>query len=154
MRGSVVRVGLYPAPERDAKARLFAALEDAYPVSFEGREAGDWEGLDGLLAIGPDAPPAPAGMPCLRALGEERRRDRRAALALADDPTLARSLRGAKLTDGWTGTIRGAVGDDELRDGEPDAGEARVGEHGAGDLASPRPPGRRCGWRTAAPGLP
>jgi hypothetical protein len=64
------RIGIFPARERSARGRLLAALEEAYPVSFEGHDR--WAELDGLLAIGPDAPTdAPAGMPCLHAVGEE-----------------------------------------------------------------------------------
>ncbi len=64
------RIGIFPAGERGARRRLLAALEQAYPVSFESRDR--WAELDGLLAIGPDAPPdVPAGLPCLHAVGEE-----------------------------------------------------------------------------------
>jgi hypothetical protein len=104
------RVGLFPAGEQSSRQRLFAALEDAYPVSFEGREAGAWEGLDGLVSIGAEAPPAvPASLPVLRALGEERRHDSIRTLTLANDATLARPLRGAKLTDGCAPTLDSTV---------------------------------------------
>jgi hypothetical protein len=101
---------LFPAGEQSSRRRLFAALEDAYPVSFEGREAGAWEGLDGLVSIGAEAPPAvPASLPVLRALGEERRFDSIRTLTLADDTMLALPLRGATLTDGWAPTLDGAT---------------------------------------------
>ncbi len=64
------RIGIFPAGQRSARRRLLAALEEAYPVSFEGHDR--WAELDGLLAIGPDAPrDVPAGLPCLHAVGEE-----------------------------------------------------------------------------------
>ncbi len=121
------RIGIFPAGERSARGRLLAALEEAYPVSFEGRDR--WAELDGLLAIGPDAPPdVPAGLPCLHAVGEElgdalgeklndasgsalsdvsgntlsERRpngDMHAEVTLAAHPALAPPLRGARLTD-------------------------------------------------------
>jgi hypothetical protein len=104
--GSAARVGLYPAREHDARARLFAALEQVYPVRFEGREQGDWEGLDGLLTIGADAAFAtPPGVPCLHAAGEEQAQSHPRVLAFADDPALARPLRGARLADSWTGPL-------------------------------------------------
>jgi hypothetical protein len=95
------RVGLFPAGEQSYRRRLFAALEDAYTVSFEGREAGQWDGLDGLVIIGDEAPPAPSGLPVLHALGEEGQ-DSVRTLTLADDGRLARPLRAARLTDGWS----------------------------------------------------
>jgi hypothetical protein len=104
------RVGLFPAGEQSSRHRLFAALEDAYQVSFEGREAGAWEGLDGLVIIGAEAPLAvPASLPVLRALGEERRYDSMRTLTLANDAALARPLRGAKLTDSWGPTLDSTV---------------------------------------------
>jgi hypothetical protein len=109
-RPTRARIGLFPAGEQSSRQRLFAALEDAYPVSFEGREAGAWEGLDALVSIGAEAPPAvPASLPVLRALGKERRHDSIRTLTLANDATLARPLRGAKLTDGWAPALDGAV---------------------------------------------
>ncbi len=100
-----VRIGLFPASELNSRHRLFAALEAAYPVSFDGREAGAWEGLDGLLIVGTEVPPAvPPSLPVLHALGEERRGDSMRTLTLIDDAELARPLRGARLTDGWSPT--------------------------------------------------
>jgi hypothetical protein len=106
------RVGLFPAAEQGSRRRLLTALEAAYPVSFEGREAGEWEGLDGLLIFGTEAPPGvPPSLPVLHALGEERRQDSIATLTFfaADDASLARPLRGAKLTDGWSPTLDHAM---------------------------------------------
>jgi hypothetical protein len=104
------RVGLFPAGERDSRSRLFAALEGAYPISFEGRAAGEWEGLDGLLIFGPEAAPSlPPGLPVLHALEEEQRQDSMRELRLAGDARLVRPLRAAKLTDGWSPSLEGAV---------------------------------------------
>jgi hypothetical protein len=99
------RIGIFPAGERGARGRLLAALEAAYPVSFEGHDR--WAELDGLLAIGPDAPPdVPAGMPCLHAVGEERPGgDIHAEVTLAAHPALAPPLRGASLTDRHCGPL-------------------------------------------------
>jgi hypothetical protein len=137
------RIGIFPAGERSARRRLFAALEEAYPVSFESREdgadesfcagsetaddaagaiyggiraaagengephGGRWAGLDGLLAIGPEAPSRSfASLPCLHAMGEEQPRDgARAKVSLAAHPALAPPLRGARLTDRRCGSL-------------------------------------------------
>jgi hypothetical protein len=105
------RVGLFPAGERDSRRRLFAALEEAYPISFEGRAAGEWRELDGLLIFGPEAPSAlPPNLPVLHALEEERRQDSTRALTFAGDAGLARPLRAAKLTDGWSPSLEGTEG--------------------------------------------
>jgi hypothetical protein len=61
------RVGIVPAREHRARPRLWRALEAAYPVSFEGREAGALRELDALVAVG--AAPSSADIPCLRANG-------------------------------------------------------------------------------------
>ncbi len=59
-----LRVGVVPAHEHARRARLWAALEEAYPVRFEGREAGALRELDALVTVG--AAPASA-LPCLHA---------------------------------------------------------------------------------------
>jgi hypothetical protein len=61
------RVGIVPAHEHRARPRLWRALEAAYPVCFEGREAGALRELDALVAVG--AAPSSADIPCLRANG-------------------------------------------------------------------------------------
>jgi hypothetical protein len=136
------RIGIFPASESSARRQLLAALEEAYPVSFEGRgdvscetsasvrpptdgphdvhggirveankggERADrrWTGLDGLLIIGPEAPfNLPGGLHCLHALGEEQPRESTCAeVALAAHNTLARPLRGARLTDRRCGPL-------------------------------------------------
>jgi hypothetical protein len=104
------RIGLFPAGERHTRARLFTALEQAYPVRFEGFASGEdtcWDGLDGLVSIGPECPAAlPLETPCLHAVGEERPQDAPIApIALAEDPALARPPRGARLTDRWAGSL-------------------------------------------------
>ena len=107
------RIGIFPASERNTRGRLLAALEEAYPVSFEGRDR--WAELDGILTIGPDVPPdLPAGLPCLHTVGEERgdalgeerpAGDVHAEVTLATDPALAPPLRGARLTDRRCGPL-------------------------------------------------
>jgi hypothetical protein len=58
-----LQVGVIPAREHARRPRLWAALEEAYPVRFEGREAGALRELDALVAIG--ATPDRADLPCL-----------------------------------------------------------------------------------------
>lgn len=100
-------IGVSPAEERHRRPRLFGALESAYPVRFEGRAEDDWDGLDGLLAVGPGAPAAVAAarpaLPTLTATGEERPPAEVRSLTLADHLELARPLRGARLSEGSVG---------------------------------------------------
>jgi hypothetical protein len=82
---ATLRVGVVPAPEHARRPRLWAALEEAYPVRFEGRAPGAVRDLDALVAIDttsgvPAEDLATAGLllgarglPCLfAARGEER----------------------------------------------------------------------------------
>jgi hypothetical protein len=81
---------------------LLSALEEAYPVTFEGREDGDWGGFDAVMAIGAQGIVVlpPAGVPCLWAIGEEPEiAGEGESLELADAPLLARALRGARLSE-------------------------------------------------------
>jgi hypothetical protein len=120
----VLRIGVHPARERAARRRLLAALEQAYPARFEARDAGDWADLDGVLSFGAEPLGLPLGLPCLRALGEERQLRAPRALALQRHQELERPLRGAALTDAWSVALDGeAINSDDLvlatSDGQP-----------------------------------
>jgi hypothetical protein len=56
-------VGVVPTHEYARRPRLWAALEEAYPVRFEGREPEALREVDALVAIG--APPNTRDIPCL-----------------------------------------------------------------------------------------
>jgi hypothetical protein len=75
-------------------------LEEAYPVRFHAREAGALGELDAIVAFGVEDTEAP-GMPSLILHSEERTVGAPRPLALANDPVLARPLRGALLTDAY-----------------------------------------------------
>jgi hypothetical protein len=63
-----IAVGVTPAQQLESRPRLFAALESALPVRFEGRAAGTFGDLDAVLVLGDgnSAPlVAPAGLPSL-----------------------------------------------------------------------------------------
>lgn len=96
-------VGVFPASAHRDLPRLLAALEEAYPVSFEGRQKGELRDLDGVLEIssGDQAEAAAAlGLPALRLLAPEPADvEGRAEVELATDPGLDRSLHGALLPD-------------------------------------------------------
>jgi hypothetical protein len=98
-------VGVTPARERTRRARLFDAFEQAYPVRFEARDAGAVGGLDALLRFpgADDHLRLPAQLPCLRYRGEERQGAVAQEVSLAGHPSLARPLRGARLTEANAG---------------------------------------------------
>jgi hypothetical protein len=104
-----VRVGIFPARELAARARLWTALEATHAVRFVARDASDWSDLEAIVQLGPTAQPSPAGVPRLSMLGEEGARGAPRRLELADDPTLARPLRGAQLSDAWAAPSERAV---------------------------------------------
>lgn len=120
-----LRVGIVPACEHSARTRLWAALEAAYPVRFEGREGDTLRGMDGVLVFGPGgtgggAGGAPSGaggapsngIPSLTLRGEETTRAAVRSLALASDSALARPLRGAVLSDSYSAALSGAGADE------------------------------------------
>jgi hypothetical protein len=124
MHAAPLRVGILPADEYKRRRRLWSALEDAYPVHFEGCEHGTAEGLDALVAIGSASRRGEEGgngggegdsgggnrdgrgesprgdIPCLLAEGEEQADpagDSPRALVFSHDAALARPLHGAQL---------------------------------------------------------
>lgn len=101
-------VGVTPAHAAEERRRLLGALEEAFPIRFEGREPTDLAGLDGLLVLGPayleKLPDDPDGMPnlCPRlvALSQSERSVRESAvIEFAGDTRVARPLRGRKLSE-------------------------------------------------------
>ncbi len=106
-------MGIAPAHQLRARPRLWAALQDAYPVRFVGCEPDAQRDLDAIVAfdapraeVAPAAPTVPAaGVPRLTLHGEETARAITLSLALATDPALARPLRGARLTDEHAGAL-------------------------------------------------
>ncbi|MEN3283109.1 MAG: hypothetical protein V7607_4249 [Solirubrobacteraceae bacterium] len=104
-----VRVGIVPGAARALRPRLLDALEALYPVRFVPRDAAQLGDLDALVCLGEDAlavaDSAPAGLPCLAALGGERLAPELRPVDLADDTALDRPLRGARLHDGATDAL-------------------------------------------------
>jgi hypothetical protein len=114
-----LRVGIVPASQLRARARLWAALEQAYPVRFEGRDRDALRELEGVLVFDTDdalfdagkaaASPevlADTGVPSLILHGEETSGRMPGAVALATHPALARPLRGGLLSDGYALTLK------------------------------------------------
>ncbi len=58
-------VGVVPAAAHGSRARLWRVLEAAYPVRFERREPGQWDGLDAAVLIGDAGLDAAPGIPSL-----------------------------------------------------------------------------------------
>jgi len=100
---TVLVVGLSPAAELDRRRKLFTALEEAFPVRFEGRESGELGGLDALIELGGEGRAAAAasdGLPGLALLvAETTTPGAPIAQVLADTPALEPQLRGAALPD-------------------------------------------------------
>ena len=103
-----MRVGVTPSSEVHAHFALLDALEEAFPVTFEGRDPGSHDGLDGLVAfVAPsltalrdyeDA--APLTCPRLIAFAGTREGEGSSGkVELADSTPVARALRGRALWD-------------------------------------------------------
>ena len=108
-------VGVHPAAERERLSGLLAALEEAFPVGFEGRGVAELRDLDGVLDLGGGRLAAAAtevGLPSLRLLDPEPGEADGAATAqrLTDAPELDRRLRDAVLPDARLGAALGAGG--------------------------------------------
>jgi hypothetical protein len=102
-----IAVGVTPAEQLESRPRLFAALEAALPVRFEGRMADALGGLDALLVLG-EAEPAtvtsPARLPSLTLALPEPTDPGKALdnIHTAEDGLDSR-LHGAILPDAWIG---------------------------------------------------
>jgi hypothetical protein len=97
-----VRVGIFPARELAGRKRLWAALEATHGVQFHACDTSDRSDLDAIVRLRAGAQPPAGAIPQLSMLGEEERaRGASCPVELADDPALARALRGAQLSDAW-----------------------------------------------------
>jgi hypothetical protein len=108
-----IAVGVTPAQQLESRPRLFAALEAALPVRFEGRPPDVFGGLDSLLLLGngnstPVA--APAGLPNLTLTLPEPGDPGRALDSLYAKEGIDSRLHGAALPDQWTGSVLGQTG--------------------------------------------
>jgi hypothetical protein len=128
------RIGVAPARALDQRERLFASLEQVFPVIFEGRDAGELDHLDGLLildgidrdGLAPGVPVLLTPSPAYAVTGE--------SIQFSNDESVARALRGR------------ALGEEEARGGlVPACGERD------GALATVR--GRPVWWRRASAGV-
>jgi hypothetical protein len=102
-------VGVTPAEQLQRRPLLFAALEAALPVRFEGRAPGELRGLDALLAMGSNGdPPTPPSLPSLSlAIAEALVEGEPVQSTLADTAELDRRLRRASLPDSRLGAVLG-----------------------------------------------
>jgi hypothetical protein len=92
-------IGVAPAVECRHRARLFAALEAAYPVRFTAAETVDHEELAGLLTFG-EVSTAGSGPPCLAFATSERAPAPARSLTFVTALAPAVALRGARLSEG------------------------------------------------------
>lgn len=58
-------VGVVPAAAHGSRATLWRVLEGTYPVKFEPREAGQWNGLNAAILVGDSGEEPPPGIPSL-----------------------------------------------------------------------------------------
>lgn len=94
-------IGVAPGVQCRLRARLFAALEAAYPVRFTPAEEVERSELVGLVAFGDDAvAEAASGLPCLTFVADERVTAAAARpLSFETGVAVARPLRGARLSE-------------------------------------------------------
>jgi hypothetical protein len=126
-----VRVGVLPAAEHAARARLFAALERVYGVRFEPRSPGKVDGLDALVCIGEGAADVQASLPRLVAISAEGEPGRALPVDYANVAALDGALRGARVHESAVAPIAAVAGATVLAsiDGAPVwtlAGETQV----------------------------
>jgi hypothetical protein len=90
---------VFPPAAASARRRLLAALEQAFPVRFEPREHGAWDGLDAGIVFGPEHElGASAPVPCLvYDSPDEESHTSFPAFEFTDSPSLDRRLRGRRL---------------------------------------------------------
>lgn len=98
------QVGVFPAPERARRRRLFDVLEQAFPVCFQARQPGELRNLDAVVEVGgcSDAAAAQPGVPALSLREPEplpQRLDTPTEFALSRSAALDPVLRGAVLRD-------------------------------------------------------
>ena len=98
-------MGVAPAAEHGRYARLFDALEQVFPVSFQSRTPGDYDGLQGLIFPAADraetVKAARPGLPCYAVLTGEGAitTGGSARIKFSQSRSLAHVLRGQVLAD-------------------------------------------------------
>jgi hypothetical protein len=93
-------IGVLPAGGLDALERTLGALEEIYPVRFEGREPGDLGGLDGVVILDQSLlPGVPAGLPALFARASRPLSGAGELVQFTDSALLARPLRARALRE-------------------------------------------------------
>ena len=112
MTGSPTRiaVGVFPAAELERRKALFDALAEAFPVRFDGRQAGQLRDLDAALELGGGEPAADgSGVPVLSLLAPEPAAGGDSGVqALTEAAELDPRLRGAVLPDRRLGRSLGS----------------------------------------------
>lgn len=102
-------VGVSPPEEHRRRPRLLGALQAAFPVAFEPREPGAWDGLDALVLVGDG--PEPERLPTLRIRSVEPPQPHAAAdVALGPQPAVDARLAARVLSErraAGAGPLRG-----------------------------------------------
>jgi hypothetical protein len=108
-------IGVIPPAEFNRRERLFGALESAYPVRFEAREDGELRHLSAVVSVGTERIVPSPRMPVLSMQAAERRRDMPSPVKVLDAPEIDRPLRGAELTDRFSGALTDGMSKRDFR---------------------------------------
>jgi hypothetical protein len=109
LRSKVVAV--CPPTEYRRRPRLFRGLEQALPVQFEGRQPGDYRGIDAIMLLADGAAhEVPAGLPRFVATGTMSR-ELAGTVEMGSSPLVDKSLRGRALLDDRAGGVQGLPDD-------------------------------------------
>jgi hypothetical protein len=102
-------VGVSPPEEQRKRAHLFRALEQVFPVRFEGREFGAWRELDAVISLenGGAEPELPRGLRSFAASWGSVERDAPGTVGIGSSPLVDARLRTRSLCDARAGALAG-----------------------------------------------
>lgn len=107
---ALIAIGVFPAGELEQRPLLFAALEEAFPVRFEGRQAGELGGIDAALEIGAGGFGGSSPVPLLSlVVTEPTASGKQVSQRLTAAPELDRRLHDAVLPDRHLGAALGTT---------------------------------------------
>lgn len=98
------RIGIFPLEEKTRRTKLFRVLEEVFAVSFQGRNRGEWAGLDGAVLFPGESDEGcetmAGGPSCLSFLGSRQEgRGTGGRVVFRETSILDARLRGLRLCD-------------------------------------------------------